>query len=553
MPSRRAVLLSALAAALVRSPDLAMAAPSPVLPPDPADLWLNRLTFGTTPADRAALAALGPQAWLDDQLARPARDPEIDRRIAGLRLRISYPAGDDGEGHSWPATDELRPLSYLRAEPAVLAGLVDWTRPMEYSERARPADEVIAAALVRAVHAPAQLREVMTQFWHDHFNVHAHKDEYTAAFFPSYDATLRDHALGRFRDMLGAVARSPSMLHYLNNADSSASPANENYARELLELHTLGAGNYLNDSVDGWAAVPKGPDGVATGYIDEDVYEVARAFTGWSIGDGRWIADGVNAPVTGEFHYVEVWHDPYQKRILGVEFPPHAAPMEDGDRVLDILAAHPGTAAFVCEKIARRLLADDPDPALVAHLAQVFLDARDAPDQIAQVIRALVAHPAWEAPPQKLRRPFEALVALYRASGVKVASPENSYHWQLSRAGWQQHTWPPPNGHPDRAEDWSAGGTILRMVDLLLYAHDDWVGNTASRLSDRLPAGVRTFGDLADHWTTILFAAPRPVPELLAGIGVSASDGLPPDPVERHDLSALVLAFAALSPEFLYR
>jgi uncharacterized protein (DUF1800 family) len=553
MPSRRDVLLSALAAALVHPSGPASGAPSRAAAPDPGDLWLNRLTFGATPAERAAFAALGPQGWLDDQLSRPAHDAEIDARLGSIRLRISYPAGDDGDGGTWAETDELRPLSYLTADPSVLAALVDWSRPMDYTERARPADEVIAAALTRAVHAPAQLREVMTQFWHDHFNVHAHKDEFVAAFFPSYDAALREHALGRFRDLLGAVAASPSMLHYLNNADSRASPANENFARELLELHTLGAGNYLNDRVDGWAAVPKGPDGVATGYIDEDVYEVARAFTGWTIGDGRWISDGETAPAHGLFHYVEGWHDPYQKRILGVEFEPHSAPLEDGDRVLDILATHPGTAAFVCEKIARRLLADDPDPALIGHLAQVFLDARDAPDQIAQVIRALVAHPAFDSPPQKLRRPFEALVALHRASGVKVVSTENSYHWQLSRAGWQQHTWPPPNGHPDRATDWSNGVTLVRMVEVLLSAHDDWFGTTLTRLSDRLPDSLRTYGDLTDHWTTALFGRPRPLPDLLAALGETASDGLPPDPDERHDLSALTLAFAALSPEFLYR
>lgn len=123
--------------------------------------------------------------------------------------------------------------------------------------------------------------------------------------------------------------------------------------------------------------------------------------------------------------------------------------MADGEDVLDLLARHPGTARFIRTKIARRLLADDPAPALVDRLAGVFLAHSDAPDQIAKAIRALVADPAFATPPTKFRRPFEFPAALYRASGAEVISPENACHWQLSRAGWTQHTFPPPSGHPD--------------------------------------------------------------------------------------------------------
>lgn len=121
---------------------------------------------------------------------------------------------------------------------------------------------------------------------------------------------LRDNALGNFRALLGAVAKSPTMLCYLNNDVSRASPANENFARALLELHRLGAGNDLNDRYNRWAEVPGAADGLAQGYIDEDVYETARDFTGWSVGDGRWVADGTEAPLSLRFHYVEGWHDP---------------------------------------------------------------------------------------------------------------------------------------------------------------------------------------------------------------------------------------------------
>jgi uncharacterized protein (DUF1800 family) len=392
----------------------------------------------------------------------------------------------------------------------------------------------------------------MTQFWHDHFNVHAHKSEYVAVTFPAWDATLRRHALGNFRALLGAVARSPAMLYYLDNHESRASPANENYARELLELHTLGAENYLAGQYGHWADVPRLPDGTAVGYRDDDVWEVARAFTGWSVGDGRWLADGVEAPRTLAFHYVEAWHDPYQKRILARDFPDHAAPLADGEAVLDLLARHPGTARHLCRKIAVRLLADDPPPALVDRLTAVWLSQAEAPDQIAQVIRALALDPAFDAAPTKLRRPFEFLAALYRATGVQVTADENGWHWQLSRAGWQQHTLPPPNGPSDLTRDWASGNTMRRLTDFALYAHADWFGAVAA--PPALPPGIDRLGPAIAHWTAALHgqAADR-LPELLAAAGMSPADPLPEDAGDRAEMSAAIIAFAALSPQFLFR
>ncbi len=522
--------------------------------PTPDDLWLNRLTFGATIAERASFAAMGPQAWLDDQLLRPVEDVDLQARLDAAKLRMNYEAGVDERGYEWVTTDELRPLSNLSADPASFVRLMNWETGMEYSERVRPANEVIAASLIRAVHAPAQLREVMTQFWHDHFSVNAHKNEMTAAFFPSHDAIMRTHAFGNFRVLLGEVARSPSMLFYLDNEASRASPANENYGRELLELHTLGAQNYLNDKYDDWRSVPGSVDGLADGYLDLDVYEVARAFTGWSVGDGRWLAEGEEAPRTGRFNYVEAWHDPYQKRILGVEFPPNAAPMADGDRVLDILATHPGTARYVCTKIARRLLADEPDTGLVDQMVSVFLAASDADDQIAQVIRALVGSSAFDTPPQKLRRPFEVLVALYRATGAQVSSTENGFQWQLARAGWRQHEYGPPTGHPDRAANWTGASTLNRVVDLALFGHDDWFGCASIDLT-ALVAG-ETAGDFCQRWAGALNptgagAATQAVAEAMGFDVLEQADALNPE--NRREAAAMAIAFAAMTPEFLLR
>jgi uncharacterized protein (DUF1800 family) len=547
-------LLASVAAALGPLPRPALATTA-----TPERAWLNRLTFGATPEAEARLAEMGREAWLDWQLSHPVTDPGLEARLAEARLRIAYDAGEDEDGNRWPATDELRPLAWLAADPADRLPLQDWGpgKGMNYAERTRPAQEVIAASLIRAVHAEGQLREVMTQFWHDHFNVDAMKDETTASTFPAHDATLRAHALGNFRVLLGEVARSPAMLYYLNNADSIASPANENYARELLELHTLGAGNYLNDRTSDWRAVPGATEGLAEGYLDLDVYEVARAFTGWSVGDGRWITDGEQAPRTGVFHYVARWHDPYQKRVLGREFPPNRGPMADGDEVLDILAGHPGTARFICEKIARRLLADDPDPALVERLAQVFLGAAEAPDQIAQVLRALVLSPDFDAPPTKLRRPFEMLAALLRATGAAVDSPETAWHWELSRAGWRQHEYGPPTGHPDRLAAWTGASSLNRLVDIALYALEDWWGTARADFS--APAGpdetLRAF--LFRHAHSLAPSAAAGIAAELAEAyaGSEGMDGPVRDlPAEkRHNAARNAAAFAALTPEFLFR
>lgn len=545
-------LVAALAATSLPLPRSALAADG-----GEARLWLNRLTFGATAEEAARFAALGAEAWLDQQLSLPLTDLDLDARLSRARLRISYPAGQDENGANWPSVDELRPLDALTADPASLLPLIDWTpgRGMDYAERLRPATVVIAASLIRAVHAKAQLREVMTQFWHDHFNVNASKDEYTAAFFASHDALLRTHALGNFRALLGGVARSPAMLYYLNNADSIASPANENFARELLELHTLGAANYLNDRHTAWQDVPGATEGLAEGYLDLDVYEVARAFTGWSMGDGRWIAEGENAPLTGAFHYVARWHDPYQKRILGREFAPNRGPMADGEEVLDMLATHPGTARFVCSKIARRILSDDPPEALVSRMAQTFVDASAAPDQIAQVLRVLVLSPDFAALQQKLRRPFEFLAALYRATGAEVASIENGFHWQLQRAGWRQHEYGPPTGHPDRLQAWTGASTLNRYVDLALSALDDWFDGASADLA----------ASATEDETAEAFAARQAealAPGQGAAIAATLAEGFGFDPAtlardlaaeDRQGLAQTAIAFAALTPDFLLR
>ncbi len=276
---------------------------------------------------------------------------------------------------------------------------------------------------------------------------------------------------------------------------------------------------------------------------------MARAFTGWSVGDGRWLAEGEEAPRAGQFHYVEAWHDPYQKRVLGCEFAPQRGPMADGDDVLDLLAAHPATARHVTAKLARRFLAGDPPADLVTALSGVFPDIVQAPDQIAQVLRALVSSEAFSAtPPAKIRRPFEYLAALYRATGAGITATGNAHAWQLSRAGWQMHSYGPPAGHPDTAGAWTGASTLNRMVDMALYAHEAWFEIASA---DFAPEGPdESFGAFVARHAGAL--APNRADEVVAVVqniyDFDPAERVGDIPVaDRGGLARMAVAFAALA------
>jgi uncharacterized protein (DUF1800 family) len=530
----------------------------PVLAATVSVKTLNRLTFGQTSKSITEFEKLGLETWLDAQLAMPASNITLEKRLANAKLTIDYGADKGDNNVSWPARNELIPYQYLQTTGQKLLPLLDFQKhPMSYEERIRPAREVQAASLLRAVHADAQLREVITQFWHDHFNVNSMRDEHTAAYFAIYDKMLRENAFGNFRKILGAVARAPSMLYYLNNEASKASPANENFARELFELHTLGAGNYLNDRTTTWSEVPGANQGLAEGYIDQDVYEAARALTGWSFGDGRYIAEGDNAPETGEFHYIDRWHDPYQKRILAVEFKANSGPMEDGEKLMDILAHHPGTATFICSKLIRRLLSDEPAPSLLEKAKAAWLSNIDADDQIAQTIRAIVLSPEFQtAPPRKLKRPFEFLASFYRAVNAEVAAPTMSFIYDLSKAGWNQHECRPPTGHSDVASYWANTNMISGFVNISLNALEDWTEAGHVNLAEHLPPDSKTIIDAAAFYFAQMHGV-APPPESLNSMIQQLSDDvqapLPADNNEREHLLRGLLAVAALTPQFLYR
>ncbi len=408
--------------------------------------------------DKNRIAKDGWPGWIDAQLALPAEDSgDVRDAINSAKLSIEYAAG---EGHG--AVKEERPLSLLRKSVPDLWHLVDWEKKMGWEERVRPADELAAATHLRTALTDAQLREAVTDFWRDHFSVNRDAVEDVAVALPAYDQNvLRQHALGNFRELLEAVATSTAMLAYLNNASSKASPANENYARELFELHTLGVNAYFNDKYDRWRDVPGADDGTPEGYIDEDVYEAARAFTGWTYQSGQWIAEGEVLQKTGQFHYLDKWHDPYQKRFFASEVPPYQPPMSDGRKVLDIAAFHPATAMHIASRLCIRFVSDAPSDGLVRSTAQVFRDHHQSADQMAKVIRHILLSEEFAAAPPRLQRPHFLFASLQRVSAT-VLPPSSDFDWMLEGMGHKLYRWPSPAGHPLKSGYWQSPGLLVR-------------------------------------------------------------------------------------------
>ncbi|MBL6654294.1 MAG: DUF1800 domain-containing protein, partial [Reyranella sp.] len=427
---------------------------------------LNKLAFGPNAAELHDIAKMGAAGWLAQQLNPPAED-DCAARIAATHIRLKYssktPEAEVDEDRSLAVLGEPIEQHWKVVEKA-LAG----------QERTFFRTAVACATAIRAVHSRWQLREVLADFWHNHFNVNAVGDNLVAVALPTYDSeVIRRHALGNFREMLEAVAKSTAMQIYLNNRSSRGGAANENYARELFELHTLGRPAYLNALYNRWRDVPGALDGRPQGYIDQDVYEAARAFTGWSIEDGAGIGAGHRLPITGKFIYVENWHDNYQKRVLGTEFDPYQSPLADGRRVLDLVADHPATARYVCGKLCRRLVSDAPDAAVVAAAAKVWTEQRRKPDQIARTVEAIVHSDAFRrSAGSKVKRPLELYASFARAAGIAV-TPTPGLLGELDGSGQRLFGWGPPTGFPDENDYWLSSAMMRRRWSLLLGLADD--------------------------------------------------------------------------------
>lgn len=416
-----------------------------VMPADPgfARHLLDRFGYGPRPGDLERVLSTGPRAWFESQLD-PDRLPP-DRRLEEALARWPRLAESHGptlQGYARlqaeflaPGTGELR-----RAQAGV--ELREFVREVR--------TQATHARVLRALHGPDQLREVLVEFWFNHFNVYSGKQtvRVTAGHFER--EAIRPHVLGRFRDLLGATARHPAMLDYLDNWQSTGpgrdavegrrAPrgTNENYARELLELHTLG--------VDG-------------GYTQQDVSELARILTGWTF-DRR-------APGDDAFRFVPARHDRGPKRLLGREVPGNGR--EQGEWALDLLARHPSTARNVARRLARSFVADDPPAALVERLAGVF---RDTDGDLRALVRALATSPEFAAPAArgaKFKTPYRFVLSMERALG-SVTTDAAPMLAACARMGMPVHGCPSPAGWEDRREVWSGAEGLRQRIAFALRA-----------------------------------------------------------------------------------
>ncbi len=513
---------------------------------------LNRLAFGPSPFDLAHFQNLGLSRWLDEQMNPDAsKDEDCIYRVDHSVLRIHYPAGN-----GYPALDQDRPLNYLNMPIENIWHLTDNKVPMAGQERNRPRSELVCATLLRAVYSRWQLREVMTDFWHNHFSVNG-GDTPVAVALPAYDReVIRPHCFGNFRDLLEAVASSTAMLYFLNNRSSRAGIANENYARELFELHGLGREHYLNEFYNRWRDVPGALKGKPVGYIDQDVYEAARAFTGWTVEDGSGLGGSDHLPFTGKFTYVESWHDNYQKRVLGVEFDPFQPAMSDGRKVLDLVANHPATAEYLSKKLCRRLVSDTPSPSLVSNAKDIWIKSINKPDQIKRVIDFIVHSDefsqTWGA---KVKRPLELVASYIRATGIDFV-PTEGLLGELESSGQKLFAWNSPTGHPDEKEYWLSTNAMRKRWSLIMGMTDNWWKTGA--FDPYLLMGNRTYSvsQAIDFWMLRLFGT-YPVPQMKSIIleSLALNPDQPLDSAKSGNDKTLrhIVAYLAMSPDFQLR
>lgn len=461
--------------------------PDALTTPPAAVRWLTRGTFGFTQADLAAFNALGANddarwtAWLGKQLD-PATiaDGNCDNRIAGAAFTTlgKTPAQLWADHHA--VTDN-------------------------YFNRMLPVSESECATLIRQVYSQRQLFEVTADFWHDHFSVFGW-DYDGGPMFPAFDRdAIRPNVFGNFRAMLQAVCQSASMMYMLDLYSSFTGHPNENYARELMELHTLGAENYrgIVDEADDDPSLPTYLDWEGKverlQYVDDDVYEAARVLTGWTISGAHWRVPPDGAHPGGTFEYVQSLHDAGIKRVLHRQFAAGGG-QGDGTKLFDMLSQHPGTAHFVAGKLCRRFVGDNASATLVQQAADLFHAQWQAPDQIKQVLSLILQSSEFKNGwGNKMKRPALSAVSALRALAADFTPrPDNTSAWttseefisRLQAAGHRLFYWPAPNGYPDDQIAWSSTGSLgmtLKLLPRLLEMHQ-----TNGSISSPFIADVQT-------------------------------------------------------------
>jgi uncharacterized protein (DUF1800 family) len=421
---------------------------------------LNRIGFGARPGQTERVQQMGIEKYVEEQL-RPERidDGNTERYLSALpSIRMGTP--DLIAKYPQP----LQLARKLGVQARVGVDQFDMRRRVQtlYQEGGlKPPQQLLseiqAQKLIRAVHSDRQLQEVMTDFWFNHFNIF-----WLNFFFFKQKTAYEMHALGKFHDLLIATAKSPAMLVYLDNhLSSSIRGINENYARELMELHTLG---------------------VNGGYTQKDVQEVARALTGWSI----------EAPKRGgEFIFRPRMHDEGEKIVLGHKIT--GGGIHDGEVVMDILAKHPSTARFISTKLVRRFVADDPQETHVKHVTDIY---RTIDDDIGQMVHAIVTSKEFDSPQAvgaKTKSPFEYTVSAIRSldgatdGGRPLAQ-------SIGRMGEPLYECQPPTGYPDRGDHWLSNGAVLERLNFAVALTAGRIPGTSVSFDEPAKSVVKRIG-----------------------------------------------------------
>ncbi|WP_431275937.1 DUF1800 domain-containing protein [Variovorax ureilyticus] len=421
--------------------------------------WLERVSWGANAGGARDLERLGLPEWLREQLhPRPAALPaEVQAQIDAMT--ISH-------------TPAEAIVASLRAQRRAMNELADEEQKKEarktlQQDLTRLAREAQQRFVLRALYSPNQLEEQMTWFWMNHFNVNARKANLRALVGDYEETAIRPHALGRFRDLLGATLHHPAMLLYLDNAQNAADRINENYARELMELHTLGVGS---------------------GYSQADVQELARVLTGVGIRVRAPDAPPRMQPdVRGDyvqqglFEFNPNRHDYGAKTLLGQ--PMTQRGLAEVDEALDRLARAPATARFISRKLAVYFVADDPSPALVGRMAETF---RKSDGDIAETLQTMFESREFAASlGRKFRDPVHYVIASVRLAddGRIVSNVDPMLQW-MARMGEPLYGHETPDGYPMTQDAWASAGQMSTRFEIaraiganggVLFRRDDGV------------------------------------------------------------------------------
>ncbi len=501
---------------------------------DIAVVALNRMAFGPRAEDWSAFRALGdtPRAQLEAYIEQQLNPQALDDSACDARItNAGYSTLNKSIQQLW--ADHVGQ---------------DWTA------RGLPVREVRNAAMYRAVHSKRQLFEVLVNFWHDHFNVFGY-DPFPSPTFPSYDRdVIRKYALGNFRQMLEAVGTHAAMLFYLENHYNQRGTPNENYARELMELHTFGTENYFG--VAQVSDVPRYTDGTLMGFVDQDVIEVTRCFTGWQV---NGFEDGRTKYGDGTFLYDANKHDAGAKAVLGRAIVANQSALKDGRDVYDILAAHPTTAQFIARKLCRRLISDTPPTSVINAAAAAFLSARNASDQIKQTVRVILRSDEFANTfGEKFKRPFEFAASLLRIAGTEFSiDGDGNFTWNYENMGHRLFGHKAPDGYSDIKENW---GNTTSMVQRWRYAAwllEGYAPNlTQTNLASQTPSTLKTANELVDFWIARVLGRSISAATRAEMVAMVAQEDTPDTPLDNdriRDVIAPLVELIAMSPDFQLR